>query len=888
MHYSGVFLQSWPLFLTDTMPAEAHVESQCQEIIRSVMGGSAASSTPRIVSSTPRIVTSSTRTPSAQSLAPAPAAAKGGLTNKTPSVKLTSPILGTMLHSATVAVRAAAVGALVKVLSGLQLRTYFATTRPGAIGRIDTRSSSTSRVTSAGSALFSPGGGVSGSSGVRGLIGQGNKEASAISKQLKTLFKIIQVVIVMLQTEPRDEVLELLLKLASLLLNHMPLSDYWKNRKVVRTGGIIMSNDANSVYERYAVVMYHLILKIALRYELPSLAASFPTEQAAATGGDSATTSRAVPVSVTASYMAMCWVTERCKQLDQSQAFTLALQMTYLPVARPTGVAGDGVGAGPPPGIATAAGMLRSGVVGGVAGVGGGGSGGGQSFIHAAVHCLLRAFPPHVTNNLYCITVRTLCSALAQYHPALFLSDPRWLCSLLNKLESHSLPALRLQGSKMLASLFEHDLKNKLAQLGTASAAESKLYGFLPPQGDYLTDDEMLNNSCFATTYEACEVVGRSLKANVAAMLGACTDDAHIVRTQAMLALTSLGAYTWRVLHNIASSPKQLALIASSFPAFGASFLPEIISMRVVLMRVLLIGTADVIGTVRASAFKSIGDCVVHNALLLSVTPRPGRNVRRDGSTASTHPLLTSIEECYMEDLFRALAVGIVDTKLAVRIQAAWALGNVLINLLPYRWEHLSRTVDCVPSSLAPTSSHSWLSDACWLSLYRDLLPLLRDSDKVLATAVCCIGSVIAGMRPEYAQSHRECLVNLHTSLIQEFLVPEFGLLLDGESEGAFNWRVFSNIKTPISEQSQKLSFALSQSLGFILHSFVHSWEDNAGGAPLPQARYVRDIMEVQIHFLKYSKLKVQLQAVQTLVYAAAKHNALDVLSCDYSGQLVR
>jgi hypothetical protein len=790
-----VFVSSWGLFLSDSIISETGLQERSREIVRVATGQATASESPALARSR---------------LSAAPATSGPGVG----VAKLSSPILGTVLHSAAAEVRAAAALALLRFLSGVPLRTYFAVNRPGTIGRVENRSSSTSRVVGGVTQFKShapmQGGGVNAQAG-----------ASAMSKQQKILLKIVDTLVVALDTEQSETVLELLLKLSALLLDQMPLSDNWRSVRSTRFAAL--TADSANLCEGGAMSLYVLAVRVALRYDVPELAHPLLAGGVSSTqGGGAESTVVPKPRNIGASYVALVWLTERCKNANNTNALYRALCASYLSQN----------------------------------------SNGGSAAIYAAAQCLLRAVAPANTNNLYCGAVRTLNSCLAQYFPTLYVADPAWLCNLFSVLEIHAQAGLRLQGSKMLSFLLDYDLPNIVV-----------LPTHLSLSGDFVRDIGT-SAACYVATFTQCNAAGRTLEDNFASMLRSCGDDAHIVRTQAMATLGSLTSYVWRVLHGLAcSKAEHLQYNAMHGTSRSGTASPDdaLITKRLLLLRCLLIGAKDSVGTVRTAAYKSLGDCVVNNALLLSAPA-----VTLSSAANKVHPLLNTAELAYMNDLMSCLAVGILDTKLSVRVQAAWALGNTIVNLLPYRWSHgytaLSTTGGVrghVKPGTAATGTKqqsqvpSWLTDSCWIALFSDLLPLLHDSEKLAATAIRCVGNVGAGLFPHLSQLHRETVCTLHEALIQRYLVPSYTPPTSAARAGmgADYWQVLSNLRTPVTEHTQKVVFSLAQSLGFVLHALSQDVDRNE------TLLYVSEVTEVHMSFLKYGKLKTQLQAAQVLLY---------------------
>ena len=846
-----LFLLSWKNFLGESQAVEDALEAKCSAITSTV--GTLISRTNNNANANTVGVNSG------HSGLNAPSRAATRILPTSRAVVQYSPLLYHMLRNTNTQIRAAAVEALVKILSGLQLSSFYASKSPGTIGTIgnSTRSASTSRVPSLASA---------------------KTKADDANKYLQ---KITSALIVSLNAERHEGVVEVLCKLSSLLLTQMPLSKVLSDRQVylnTRTG-----------YELQAVTIYHLLLKLSVHFEIPSVSiVSTPgptmlslsinttiTTVSNTTNNTAATTmTEGKPIFI--STIAMAWVTERCKGLDHSQAFAQALQLPYLSSPASTERHSNLHSASLSSIGKYSANTSRTSICSTHSQV---------SYIYAAVHCLLRAIPPGVMNNLYCITVRTLNTALAQYHPALYVQNAQWLNNFLSLLETHAQPALRLQGSKMLFHLLEYDLRSiparyvpKSGLFGADTGPES--VSFLLELGSYVSDEYTTSGESYVNAYDRVTVVGRSVKENVVSLYRGCVDDAHIVRTQAMLTLGALSPYIWRVLHGVYSAKLDMtSSVCSMRRIMQNSHTKGVSSVRVQLLRCLLFGTTDTIGTVRAAAYKSIGDCVVHMCLLLSAQVENHHNSITNSSDNTTtnnpvHPFWSAVEESLMGDLMRTLSAGLADTKLSVRIQAAWALGNVLINVLPYRaayLQHTSLSSHSTDTTNSAYASLTWLHDDAWIKMYHTLLPLLKDSEKMLATAVRCVGNTIAGMYAHSAPLHAECIHALHRELIQLYLVPEYEFI---EPDHAFDFRLFANVKNSILKHSQKLIFALSQTLGFVLHSSVSNPDEQNSSevARFAPSVHLSEILELQIHFLRYGKLKIQLQAVQILLYAVAKH----------------
>lgn len=147
----------------------------------------------------------------------------------------------------------------------------------------------------------------------------------------------------------------------------------------------------------------------------------------------------------------------------------------------------------------------------------------------------------------------------------------------------------------------------------------------------------------------------------------------------------------------------------------------------------------------------------------------------RDGITGQqqSHP------QSIIEYSLAALLKGCTDTKLTVRVQGALALSNLLLLMLPARQRcnkvtlyaqsahdcaaivevHTHRGSDATAmashsENLASMTTHAlasqenWVQDEGWLRMCTLSLGLVTDSEKVLASAVRCLGFLSAGLSP--------------------------------------------------------------------------------------------------------------------------------------------
>ena len=237
---------------------------------------------------------------------------------------------------------------------------------------------------------------------------------------------------------------------------------------------------------------------------------------------------------------------------------------------------------------------------------------------------------------------------------------------------------------------------------------------------------------------------------------------------------------------------------------------------------------------------------------------------------------------------------GCQDSKLAVRLQATWALGNLLLLILPRRQlftfpsgsivGHSGLTSGLSGSGLMGSSSGprggilgpdsgslidgigggidpnaiqpDWTDDTTWLSLCNVGMGLLEDSDKLLASTVRCLGFVAAGLSP-WDGVHFAHLSAIVSALVQK-------VLLSGTQSSQRDRDL--GLQRCIQGHPHKLVFSVCQSLGFVGWVLVNRGDNDADGVTPAVTSCINSVRSVQSDMLRYGKLKVQTQACKSLV----------------------
>ena len=348
-------------------------------------------------------------------------------------------------------------------------------------------------------------------------------------------------------------------------------------------------------------------------------------------------------------------------------------------------------------------------------------------------------------------------------------------------------------------------------------------------------------------------------------LLHLCGDSDHQIRCEAIGAFGHFSKPFWLQLD------EQESIIASGEPQK---------QQRVAIVDNLLKLTKDKIGTVRAAAYKALGEFICHGGLITKRSADSSPNVSPAKGTSNGS--ICTIESLMITTILQTFYVGCDDSKLAVRLQAIWALGNLLLFILPMR-QKLSVPVKMAP--LVPEIDNTdvtvitddvgtiadkvddCIADHAWMSNYDVCLRLLDDSEKLLASSVRCLGFITAGLSP-WNSSHFTQLTSIVDTLIDKIL------LSTGDDMGE---DITFRIQKSINDLPHKLLYSICQALGFIGWVLANKIETNhPGSATTPllgddnslQAVYfnIEKVRGVLAIILRHSKTKIQLQACKALI----------------------
>lgn len=341
----------------------------------------------------------------------------------------------------------------------------------------------------------------------------------------------------------------------------------------------------------------------------------------------------------------------------------------------------------------------------------------------------------------------------------------------------------------------------------------------------------------------------RDVVAMIAILLNGCGDDDHMVRGHAASSIGLLEANCWMVCKSASTSdglehkvPKQDI----------QTDIKRTLDVR--LLAALLALCVDSVGTVRTLAHKSLGEAVLAGAL---------HNISIDA--LETNRLV--------ENILVKVRTGCVDSKLAVRLQALWSLGNLLILLLPYR------LVVSVPQQLGLMKSPhfqnfnhegmivaSWVDTDIWKTLATLCSNVMNDSDKLMASMTRCLGVLCVGLVADC----KACATLINT-LIHQVLMENTP---QGYPEGIAVLPPLPELATAIQSRTQKLLMALCTGLGLVGWALLPLMDHcNSEAQRESYISIIRTVTVVQCQLMNLAGDSVRMQAARAMVSIAYANN---------------
>lgn len=374
-------------------------------------------------------------------------------------------------------------------------------------------------------------------------------------------------------------------------------------------------------------------------------------------------------------------------------------------------------------------------------------------------------------------------------------------------------------------------------------------------------------------------------------LLKSGNDSDHQVRGQSIIAFGYYTRACWQYLSNLTST------------------IPNGSNLRLDTLKFLLNCSNDNVGTVRMVALKALGEATIRGALSNSNILSNSSKIKEINTKEAELKLIFEVLKCFLN--------GCCDSKLAVRIQAIWSLGNQVLLLLPARQKILFSTKNsikpvvevhpCVNQlSIIPlnefeaminTDNESTIvldciEDNVWINNANICMNLMDDSDKVLASTVRCLGFIAAGLSP-WNQLHFNKLTSIVDALINRILLAtnkskdKFNSILgtDVDDIGVYsNSEIINGVCQSMQTISLKLLYSVCQALGFIgwvltnrgsgnlnaTNENISTDNEMAPGVLLFMER-VRDVLAVMLRY--GGKVKVQLQSCKALISLLISRN---------------
>ena len=267
----------------------------------------------------------------------------------------------------------------------------------------------------------------------------------------------------------------------------------------------------------------------------------------------------------------------------------------------------------------------------------------------------------------------------------------------------------------------------------------------------------------------------------------------------------------------------------------------KVAQLRVMAATTLLKSCQDPIGTVRTECTRVLGDVIAEGAW-----------------DPDTEPPCRGAEETLTAKAFTILRTLMGDSKLAVRMQAVWALGNIVRDLLPYRLliqkiasqcqfqnepqyglhPRLGSQVFSVPSGGELEKWHQVCNDISWTESIRLTLSTIEtDSEKMLPASVQMLAHLTCGIGNSYNNvSVDATVIGILNEITTCFLQLIFGradtiptthvtVAVAQQQIRLYPWQskqwncelVLKEIKTNRSHHLQKLLFSMCQLAGALV-----------------------------------------------------------------------
>jgi hypothetical protein len=186
-------------------------------------------------------------------------------------------------------------------------------------------------------------------------------------------------------------------------------------------------------------------------------------------------------------------------------------------------------------------------------------------------------------------------------------------------------------------------------------------------------------------------------------------DGDHLMRAQAAVAVGNISKIIWKLLEmypinclfphikpvNTATIHKTLSLVTDTNHIDmiqNNDNKNSLINIRLYMISLLLLNMKDKAGSVRASSYKSVGDCIINNILMINNSLHNvaddddddddddhkdrNRNLNDNQLNSIRNPSIETGDYQLICTILAQFLVGCHDSNLTVRIQAVWATGR--------------------------------------------------------------------------------------------------------------------------------------------------------------------------------------------------------------------
>ena len=282
-------------------------------------------------------------------------------------------------------------------------------------------------------------------------------------------------------------------------------------------------------------------------------------------------------------------------------------------------------------------------------------------------------------------------------------------CKIITELLAHD---LIIYNNRYVASI---DLNNATSDtsLETSSSSVSDqqsysinhLHSTVPISSSSISTDDGRDNHVDNLSKISLICASSSVKYTISMLINMLQDGDHLMRAQAAVAVGNISKIIWKLLQmypincllphirtlNTATIHENLSLDTEKNHIDiiqNSDNKNSLINIRLYMISLLLLNMKDKTGSVRASSYKSVGDCILNNILIINYSLHAAAAADDDdhkerNSNLSDYqlnsirnPSIKTGDYQLISTILAQFLVGCHDSNLTVRIQAVWATGR--------------------------------------------------------------------------------------------------------------------------------------------------------------------------------------------------------------------